>query len=82
MSTVPLRPAEEKNVLAVRQFVDWVDARFEKAEDDNKTFGAIELNDWTVVVARRHTGERLQEFVEVELNGWIDVPRNDGKRAA
>jgi hypothetical protein len=46
-----------------RQFVDWVDTRFEQAEDENVSFAAFALCGWTVVVARRRIGERLQRFV-------------------
>lgn len=60
-----------------RQFVDWVDARFDQAEEENVSFGAFATSGWTVVVARRQTGKRLQEFVEVELDGKIEGPPPD-----
>jgi hypothetical protein len=81
MSTVPLHPTEERerNLLAARQFVDFLNARFEESFEESeaprKTYVAFHLAGVTVVAAREMTGELLEEFVEAELGGTINRTR-------
>jgi hypothetical protein len=60
-----------------RQFVDWIDAVYEDAGDETKSFSAFELSGWTVVLARNGAGEQLRELVETEWLGTVQMPREE-----